>query len=100
MKIYTVIIQGITSDGHHQNSVENFETFDKAKKFIDDCVEAQKSLEGEDSFVPYDMTGEAYEMGWIFRGKVLYGVETRHTNTGKPFHMYGEKRFVIETELQ
>ena len=98
MKIYTVIIQSLDRDGHHQNGIETFDSFDKAKKFIDDCIEGQKRLEGEDSFHSVDITGEMYEYGWIFKGSILYGIETIHTKDG-PFRGNREKRFVIETDV-
>lgn len=97
MTIYTVIIQGIDYEGHHQNSVENFKTLEEAKNFIDSCIESQKVLEGEDSFWVTEITGSNHEYGWIFGGKIPYGVETKKVGEHKPWDIYKTKRFVIPT---
>ena len=100
MKIYTVIIQGIDYEGHHQNSIDNFTTLDDAKKFIDDCIECQKRLEGENSFWASEITGSMCEYGWLFGGKIAYGVETERVGEHKPWDIYKTKRFVLETETR
>ena len=101
MIIYTVVIQSITYEGHHTNSVENFKTLEEAKAFIDNCVESQKRLEGADSFWPTDITGSMSEFGWIFNGKIAYGIETESVNKEhKPWDIYKMKRFVIPTLVE
>ena len=100
MVIYTVVVQSIDYNGHHQNSIENFGDFDKAKKFIDDCIDGQKTLEGEDSFYATDISGSWGEYGWIFRGQIPYGIETERVKEGKPWDVYKTKRFIIPTNVQ
>ena len=97
MIIYTVVIQSIKYDGSHQNSVENFKSLDAAKAFIDHCIESQKTLEGADSFMTFDLTGSMYEYGWVFSGKIPYGIETETLKKDKRFDVYKTKRFVIPT---
>ena len=98
MIIYTVVIQSIDYEGHHQNSIENFRVLEEAKKFIDNCVESQKVLEGADSFWPTDISGSSCEYGWVFSGKIIYGVETtRVGDDHKPWDVYKTKRFMIPT---
>lgn len=100
MIIYTVVIQSINYDGSHQNNVENFKTLEEAKDFIDSCVESQKTLEGVDSFTTYDLTGSMAEYGWLFSGKIAYGVECQRVKEGKDWEIYTTKRFVLPTIVQ
>ena len=102
MIIYTVVVQSVKYDGSHQNSVENFKTLEEAKSFIDSCVESQKTLEGADSFTTYDLTGSMAEYGWIFSGKIPYGIECQKVKQGdeKSWEFYTTKRFVIPTIVQ
>jgi len=101
MKIYTVVVQGIDYEGHHTNSITNFGDFDKAKKYVDDCVDGQKRLEGENSFWAFDITGAYCEYGWIFGGKIAYGIETKRVGEHhKPWDIYKTNRFVLETEVE
>ena len=98
MVIYTVVIQSIDYEANHTNSVENFKTIEGAKAFIDGCVESQKILEGPDSFWPSEITGSSCEYGWIFPGKIVYGVETKSTRKEhKPWDIYKMRRFALAT---
>lgn len=96
MIVYTVVIQSIAYDGHQVNSVENFKDLEAAKKFIDSCVAIQKTLEG-DVFMEYDLTNSMCEYGWIFSGKIPYGIELSREAEGKPHDYYKTKRFIIPT---
>ena len=100
MIIYTVVIQSITYEGHHQNSVENFTDLEQAKKFIDHCIECQKVLEGADSFYATEISGSMAEYGWVFSGKIPYGIETERVGEHKPWDIYKTKRFIIPTIAQ
>ena len=83
MKIYTVITQSINNVGHHQNSIDNFSNFEDAKKYINDCVEGNKKLEGEDTFSCFEMTGSWTEYGWMFNNRIPYGVEMKRNGECK-----------------
>jgi len=100
MIIYTVVIQSIDYEGHHQNSIENFTDLEEAKKFIDHCIESQKVLEGADSFWATEISGSMAEYGWIFSGKIPYGIETERVGEHKPWDVYKTKRFIIPTIAQ
>ena len=100
MDIFTVVIQGIQTDATHRNGIETFDSFEKAKQFIDHCVETQKSLEGKDSFIVRDLTGERGLYGWLFSGEILYGVETENISGMEHFRGFKARRFIIKTNLQ
>ena len=102
MKIYSVITQGIHNDGYHINGIDNFTSLEKAKAFIDNNVECQKRLEGTDNIIgEFDVTGEANQYGWMYSGKIVYGVKIMQKFENK--HCFHEEnfqtiRFVLETE--
>ena len=98
MKIYTVITQAVYFDGYHTNSINNFRTLDKAKNFIDSCVECQKKLEG-DVFYVTETSGLNIMYGWMFSSKVVYGVEMKRSREHSSHEICSTERFILETEI-
>ena len=98
MKIYNVIVQGVAKDGWHTNSITPYSTFEKAKDFVDSCVEGQKRIEGTDTMVSeLDITGEPVR-GWVVNEKkIVYGIEIRQRF--KSLEEFTTRRFVIEDEV-
>ena len=96
MKIYSVITQCIHENGYHTNGIDTFTSLEKAKAFIDNNVEGQKKIEGTDNMISeFDITGKTSQYGWMYPGKIVYGVKIKQKFRNEILHTV---RFVLETE--
>ena len=99
MIIYTLITQSIYKDGHHVNLIDNFENLEEAKSCLDSRVASQKTLEG-DVFAKFELTDSTCEYGWLFEGKIVYGIELQRAlaeNNIPGNDIISTKRFIIPT---
>ena len=108
-KVYTVILEAM-SFGRLTQHVKVFETFDLAKKFIDDSVKSQKYIEGETNHTTEvygtmaDNPSEkvvVHSLNWPMTSNVLYGVKLCNMYSSETFFSNDDyfNRFVIETDV-